>query len=182
MKANATDITLVLDRSGSMDPIADDTIGGVNAFVAEQKKLPGEASYTLVQFDHEYFQVFGGIPLGDVPPLTRETFVPRGTTALLDAIGRAIVETGLRLSAKPEPERPSIVIFVIMTDGQENASQEYTADRINGMITHQREVYSWQFIFLGANQDALQTGGALGVHNGTALSCAANGAGTRAAY
>src|SRR6185437_887189 len=116
---NFTDITIVLDRSGSMEVIADDTVGGFNQFLKEQKKVPGKALLTLVQFDHEYQFVHQAVPIGSVPLLTRKTYVPRGSTALLDAIGRAINETGQRLAALPEPERPGNVIVMILTDGLE---------------------------------------------------------------
>ncbi len=182
MKQDYTDINIVLDRSGSMQSIKNDTIGGFNAFLEAQKTVPGEASISLVQFDNVYEVVYQARALGDAPELTATTFVPRGSTALLDAIGRAINATGERLAAMAEADRPSKVIFVILTDGYENASQEFTAAQINQMIQHQRDAYQWEFVFLGANQDAITTASQLGIQAGNAMSYAASPVGTRAAF
>jgi hypothetical protein len=182
MQQDYTDINIVLDRSGSMQSIKDDTIGGFNAFLAEQKAVPGEATISLVQFDNVYEVVYGGMALSQAPELTAKTFVPRGSTALLDAIGRTINQTGERLAVMPESERPSKVIFVILTDGYENASQEFTATQINQMIQQQRDTANWEFVFLGANQDAITTASQLGIQAGNAMSYAASPVGTRAAF
>jgi len=176
------DITVVLDRSGSMAAVAGDTIGGMNRFLEDQRKAPGAARLTLVQFDNEYEPVHRAVPIAAVPPLTDATFVPRGTTALLDATGRAIAETGARLAALAEAERPGKVIFVIVTDGLENASREFTRERVMGMITHQRDAYAWQFVFLGANQDAIASAATLGIQGTHAMTYAHTGAGTAAAF
>lgn len=173
------DITVVLDRSGSMASVASDTVGGFRAFVEDQKKAPGSAVLTLVQFDTEYEFVHRGLPIASVPPLE---FRPRGGTALLDAIGRAVVETGERLAAQPESDRPGKVVFVILTDGQENSSREYTRARVAEMIRHQREVYAWDFVFLGANQDAIAVAGSMNIAPDAALTYASNSVGTRAAF
>ncbi|MBE9031859.1 VWA domain-containing protein [filamentous cyanobacterium LEGE 11480] len=182
MKQDYTDINIVLDRSGSMQSIKDDTIGGFNAFLAEQKDVPGAATITLAQFDDVYEVVYEALILSQAPELTGKTFVPRGSTALLDAIGRTINTTGARLAAMDEASRPSHVIFVILTDGAENASQEFNAVQINQMIQHQRDTYNWEFVFLGANQDAITTAGRLGIQAGNAMSYAASSVGTRAAF
>lgn len=176
MNQDLTDITVVLDRSGSMAIIADDTRGGFDTFVRDQGVGRGEARLTLVQFDHEYQVVHRARPVKDIPPLN---FTPRGNTALLDAIGRAITETGERLAATPESERPGRVAFVIITDGQENASHEYTKGRINAMIKHQRDAYKWDFLFLGANQDAIAEAGALGISHINSVTYGHNPAGVR---
>jgi Mg-chelatase subunit ChlD len=160
MNANLTDITLVVDRSGSMEAIRTDAQGGVNTFLADQARQPGQALITLVQFDTNYEFVHRGVPAADVP---KYELVPRGATALLDAVGRAINETGDRLSKMPEADRPGLVVFVVMTDGLENSSQEFTKARIKQMIEHQQSVYKWQFTFLGANQDAFAEGEAMGM-------------------
>lgn len=160
MRADLADITLVVDRSGSMQSIREDAEGGVNSFITGQVKQPGEARLTLVQFDTEYEFVHRGVPVGQVPPYQ---LVPRGSTALLDAVGRAINETGARLAAMNEADRPGLVVFVVVTDGQENSSREFTRAAIREMIEHQQTHYSWQFTFLGANQDAFAEGAALGV-------------------
>ena len=160
MQQDLTDIVVVLDRSGSMQACKDDAEGGLNAFVEDQKKRPGRAVFTLVQFDTEYEFVHCGVPVAEVPPFT---LVPRGWTALLDAVGRAILETGERIAKTPESERPGLVAFVIITDGQENSSKEFTKDQIKQMIQHQTDVYQWQFTFLGANQDAFAEAGGIGI-------------------
>ena len=182
MKNDLTDISVILDRSGSMESVKTDTIGGFNAFLKTQKEAPGEALLTLAQFDDQYEIVHSGKNIQDVTNLTAETFVPRGMTALLDAIGRTINATGVRLSALPEAQRPGKVIFVILTDGQENKSTEFTREKISEMIKHQTEVYKWDFVFLGANQDAIQAGASIGVMAGNSMTYAANAKGTQAAF
>jgi hypothetical protein len=160
MRSDLTDITLVVDRSGSMASVREDAEGGVNTFIRQQAAEPGEALLTLVQFDTEYEFVERGRPVKEVPPYVLQ---PRGMTALLDAVGRAIVETGQRLAAIDEANRPGLVIFVVMTDGHENSSREFTKARIKEMIEHQQAKYNWQFTFLGANQDAFAEAAALGI-------------------
>jgi hypothetical protein len=181
MKADYTDISIVLDRSGSMDSIRQDAIGSFNTFLRDQKTVPSEATISLVQFDDQYEVVYQAIALPDAPELTLQTYVPRGSTALLDAIGRTIDETGHRLEAMPETGRPENVIFVILTDGEENSSRHYPPERINEMIRHQRDVYNWQFVFLGANQDAIMTASRLGIGSAQAMTFAASPTGAQAA-
>jgi uncharacterized protein YegL len=172
MRNSLTDVTVVLDRSGSMQSCREDAEGGLNTFIDEQKKQPGETLFSLVQFDTEYEFVHKGTPIREVGPCQ---LVPRGMTALLDAVGRAIAETGERLSGMPEPERPGLVVFVIVTDGQENSSKEYTKPQIKQMIETQQYIYKWQFTFLGANQDAFAEAASLGIHReGTANYKASN--------
>ena len=182
MNQNLIDITLVLDRSGSMEIVRDDTIGGTNSFIEQQKQGTTDVTFTLVQFDNQYEFVHKAAPMKTVPPLNRETYQPRGSTALLDAIGRAINETGARLAAMPENERPAKVLFIIQTDGQENSSKEFTHSQIASMITHQREKYSWEFIYLGANQDAIATGTSYGISAGKSLKYASNAIGSASAF
>jgi hypothetical protein len=160
MRYDLTDITLVIDRSGSMQSIQDDAQGGINAFIAGQLETPGEVLMTLVQFDTEYEFLYRGVRVHDVPPYKLE---PRGSTALLDAVGRAILETGERLAKMPEAERPGLVIFVVLTDGHENSSREFTKTQIRKMIEHQQNAYNWQFTFLGANQDSFAEAGEIGI-------------------
>lgn len=160
MRQDLTDITVILDRSGSMGACQQEAENGLNHFIESQKKEQGEALFTLVQFDTEYEFVHRGIPIKDVPHCS---LVPRGMTALLDAVGRAINETGERLSKMPEDERPGLVVMVILTDGQENSSHEFKKGQIKQMIEHQQSVYSWQFTFLAANQDAFAEAGDLGI-------------------
>lgn len=183
MKQGYTHIAIVLDRSGSMSSIKADTIGGFNEFLKGQKAVPGQATLTLAQFDHEYDVLFDMADLQSVPELTDEAFIPRGNTALWDAIGRTIVSEGEKLKALPEDERPEKVIFVIVTDGEENSSQEYKdSSAIHAQIEHQRDVYGWEFIFLGANQDAVVTARRLGIQAQHSLTYAANAMGVNGAY
>ena len=160
MRADLTDITLVIDRSGSMASIRQDAEGGVNTLIAEQAKQPGECRVTLVQFDTEYEFLHQGVKASECPPYR---LVPRGSTALLDAVGRAISETGARLAAIPEAERPGLVVFVISTDGHENASREFTREQVKQMLAHQQEVYKWEFTFLAANAEAFAEAGGMGI-------------------
>lgn len=157
---NLTHLYFLLDRSGSMDSIKTDTEGGYNAFMAEQRATPGECRVTLAQFDNEYEEVYRDVPVADVPPLHLQ---PRGTTALLDSIGRLVNEAGARLAARPEHERPGVVIVGIMTDGHENASRELGHAQVKAMIERQTREFGWQFLYLGADQDAIEVGASIGV-------------------
>jgi hypothetical protein len=172
MKENLTRIAIILDRSGSMQTVREATVSGFNEFIRQQKALPGEASVLLVQFDDQYEVVFDK-PLAEVPELTQDGFVPRGWTALLDAQGRTIVKLGADLAAMPEADRPSKVVVMTLTDGMENASKEYDLQQIGEMIRHQRDVYNWEFVFLGANQDAIATAASMNIPVGAALTYAA---------
>jgi uncharacterized protein YegL len=182
MMKGKTDIVMVLDRSGSMSGCQDATIKGFNEFIEAQKKEPGEATLTLAQFDDVYEIVHNGVALADVPALTSTTFVPRATTALLDAIGKTINATGQRLSAMPEEDRPEKVLFVIITDGFENASKEYQRDQVLGMITEQRDTYKWEFVFIGANADAIASATAMGIPLQNVVKYTATPEGTQCAY
>jgi len=149
-------LVFLLDRSGSMESCWDDTIGGFNSFVKDQAALGGKL--TLIQFDHEYFMSYENKPLKEIEPLTRETFKPRGSTALLDAIGRALKE------CKTE----SIPMIIILTDGQENASRTYTKAHIKDLI-FERQKEGWTFMYLGANQDAFTEAGSIGIAPGNTM-------------
>jgi Mg-chelatase subunit ChlD len=181
---DATDVTIILDRSGSMEAIKTDTIGGFNTFVEEQKKISGECRLTLVQFDSQAAQevVFDNVPVANVTPLTVETFKPRANTPLYDAVGQAIVRTGERLKAIGDNDRPDKIIFVIITDGYENASHEYSQKKVLEMIEHQTAAYKWQFVYLGANQDALKVGALIGIGAAWAMNYAPTPDGTNAVY
>lgn len=163
MRENSTEMVFVLDRSGSMSGLAADTIGGFNELIEKQKKIEGDAYVTTVLFDHEYEVLHDHVALGEVAPLTDKEYFARGSTALLDAVGRTINAVGARLAATPEEERPAHVVFVITTDGMENASREYTAKQVREMVEHQQQKYSWQFVFLGANMDAVSEARNLGI-------------------
>lgn len=157
---NLTHLYFLLDRSGSMQSIKGDTEGGYNAFMAEQRSQPGECTVTLAQFDNEYEEVYRDRPIADVPPLALH---PRGSTALLDSIGRLITDAGARLAALPEHDRPGVIIVGIMTDGHENASREMTHAAVKRLIEQQTTDYGWQFLYLGADQDAIEVGASIGV-------------------
>ena len=163
MRENLTEMVFVLDRSGSMSGLAADTIGGFNELIEKQKKIEGDAYVTTVLFDHEYEVLHDHVALEEVAPLTDKEYFARGSTALLDAVGRTIDAVGARLAAAAEGERPAHVVFVITSDGMENSSREYTAKRVRGMIEHQQQKYSWQFVFLGANMDAVSEARNLGI-------------------
>jgi uncharacterized protein YegL len=153
---NLTEIVAIIDRSGSMQPFIDDTIGGFNSFVDEQRKTPGKAILTLVQFDDQYQIDYNGIDLEEVKPLNEETYVPRGWTALLDAIGKTINTVGERLSNTEEDKRPGQVIFLVITDGEENSSKEFTVNSVKEMVKHQTDAYQWSFVFLGGGSADFQ--------------------------
>lgn len=163
MNENLTDITVVLDESGSMADVRTETINGYNVFVGDQRKLPGSCKVTLLKFESWIKPyVFEGRDIKEVPALTEKEYAPGGGTALLDAIGKAINDTGLRLARLPENERPGHVIFVVQTDGEENQSRTFSLDQIRKMIEHQQTKYNWDFVFMGANIDAYHAGGQLG--------------------
>lgn len=164
-----------------MESIRAATIDGFNEFLKTQKAGSGTASIILNQFDDRFETVFDQ-PLNQAPNLTLETFQPRGSTALLDAIGKTVNDLGKELGRLPESERPEHVIVVIVTDGQENASLTYSLAQINQMITHQRDKYSWEFLFLGANQDAIATAAHMGIQAGSALNVASSPIGTTNSY
>ena len=162
-RLNLTDITLVLDRSGSMQSVKQATIDAFNTFLRSQRSGIGFGRMTLVQFDDQYEVNYQGLPLIEAEELNATTYQPRASTALLDAMGRTILATRARLTALPEHDRPGTVLFVTLTDGQENASREFTVPRINQMIREYREEHGWQFVFLAATQDAIATAGAMGM-------------------
>ena len=179
---NKTDITIILDRSGSMASVQDDTVGGFNSFLSKQQKDTGEAALSLVQFDDQYEIVYADKNLQNADKLSDRTFQPRGSTALYDAIGRTIHTTGQRLANLPESERPDKVVMMILTDGFENSSRQFSAAQISELIRHQRNVYSWDFVFIGANQDAVLSARALGIDDKAALTYAHNAQGTVEAF
>lgn len=171
-----TAIKLVLDRSGSMDSIRKATEEAVNGFVKEQAKLPGRATIAIAQFDNVYETVNASIPADQVPEYRLH---PRNSTALLDAIGLAITEFGDELSALPESQRPGNVILAIMTDGYENSSREWTYEKIEKLVTHQQDVYGWNILYLGANQDAIATGAKMGMRVNSSITYDASYEGTQ---
>lgn len=177
-----TEIIVVLDRSGSMESIREATIEAFNGYVQSQMQSEGEVRLSLVQFDHEYEEISTNQPISHFQPLSNTTYVPRGSTALYDAVGRTIMQTGQRYAQQPEENRPGCVIFVIQTDGFENASRVYSSKQIHDMISEQTSRYAWQFVFLGANQDAIASAGQVGISPQSALSYDADKACTKAAF
>ena len=163
MNANLVEIAYILDRSGSMQPMQEAAVAAFNDFVRSQLDLPGDARLTLVQFDNAYEIPIPATPVQDVPELTAATYVPRGSTALLDAIGRTLLDLEGRLQSAPEGERPAKVIVAIFTDGEENASRKFTSQQIGDLIQRLRDGQGWEFLFLAANQDAIASAAALRV-------------------
>jgi hypothetical protein len=172
-----TEIIVVLDRSGSMGNVVEDTIGGFNQFVKEQKEAPGEAWLTLAQFDDRYDLVHNRLPISVVPDLE---FRPRGSTALLDGIGKTI--TTAQETIKNQRPGPDNVICVVITDGGENASKEYKLEQIKNLIEKAEKEDEWRFVFLGANQDAFSEAGGMGIRRGATLNYSSTGEGTANAY
>lgn len=178
-----THVTVILDRTGSMQSIRDDTIGGFNTFLSQQKETAGRATMTLVQFDSQepYEVIHDFVPLAEVPELTRESFVPRASTPLLDAIGRGINDLEARLAGMDEMARPQQVVLVIITDGQENASREFSKGDIEKMIG-EKQAANWQFVFLSADLAAIGEALAAGFRPASAMMFDKTSGGTRAAF
>lgn len=180
MNKNLTRIVCLLDRSGSMKSIREATVAGYNSFIDQLRTGQGECSISLIQFDDEYEFVFDRLPLPQVPTLT--DLVPRGNTALLDAQGRAITELGGELRQMNENARPGQVVIVTITDGEENKSRHYTLGQVAQMIEHQQNVYSWNFTYLGANQDAFKVAESMNIRRGSTMSYAATAAGAKGMF
>lgn len=181
MREDYCDITVVLDRSGSMTSVRESTVQGLNDFIKGQKGQAGTAKFTLVQFDNEYEVVYDNMDINEVPEFDQARFVPRGMTALLDAIGRAINDTGKRFNNMAEQDLPSKVVFVILTDGHENASSKFSMEAIAQMITLQTDIYNWEIVFLGANQDAIATASKLSIPLGNVTNYNSTDIGTQTA-
>lgn len=182
MKKGLTELIFILDRSGSMSGLESDTIGGYNAMLEKQKKEPGEAVITTVLFDDRYELLHDRINIRGIEPITEKEYYVRGTTALLDAVGRTIGKIGNVQKHTAEDERAENVMFVITTDGMENASREYSYEKIRWMIEHQKSKYGWEFIFLGANIDAIDTAGRFGIGQDRAVNYNADSEGTLLNY
>lgn len=179
-----THITVILDRSGSMESIRDDTIGGFTTFLGEQRGRPGNATLTLVQFDSQdpYEVIHSFRPVAEVPELTRETYVPRASTPLLDAVGRGINDLEGKLVGIEPSRRPAKVIVVVITDGQENASREFRREQILKMIQDKEQHLGWQFLFLSADLDAMEDAEQQGFQPRFSLAFDKTGKGTRDAW
>lgn len=182
MKKNLTEMVFILDRSGSMSNLTDDTIGGFNSMIENQKAEDGEAYVTTVLFNDEYDLLHNHVNIKEIEPITIKEYFARGTTALLDAVGKTINSVGERLYTTPEEERPEKIIFVITTDGYENASREFTKSKIKEMIEHQQDKYSWVFMFLGANMDAVSEAASYGIKSDFSKTYTASAQGTSSVY
>ena len=182
MKKDLTELVFILDRSGSMQGLESDTIGGFNSLLEKQKRQPGEALVSTVLFDSQSDVLHDRVKLSSVRPITDRDYFVRGCTALLDAVGGAIRHIGnIHKYARPE-DVPEHTLFVVITDGMENASHRYTARQVREMILRQKERYGWEFLFLGANIDAVETAGDLGIGADRAVNYRCDSAGTRLNY
>ena len=182
MKQNLTELVFILDRSGSMDGLEDDTIGGFNAMLEKQKKEEGKAFVSTILFDDKTEVLHDRLPLDKVRPITEEEYYVRGCTALLDAVGGAIHHIGNIHKYARREDRPGRTLFVITTDGMENASRRYTAPQVRRMIERQKARYGWEVLFLGANIDAVETAGQLGIGADRAVNFHCDSRGTRLNY
>ena len=182
MKKNLTEIVFILDRSGSMAGLEDDTIGGFNAMIQKQKSEVGEAYVSTVLFDNHTEVIHDRVDIQQIQPMTRKDYYVRGCTALLDAVGKSIHHIGNVHKYARKEDRPEKTIFVITTDGMENASREYTYDRVKKMIQHEQEKYGWEFIFLGANIDAAREAARFGIAADRAANYHADHRGTAVVY
>jgi len=182
MKKNLTELVFILDRSGSMGGLEDDTIGGFNAMIEKQRHQSGEALVSTVLFDNVSEVIHDRVDLQKVAPMTRDDYYVRGCTALLDAVGGAIHHIGNVHKYAREEDRPEKTLFVITTDGMENASRQYSYDRLKAMIQRQKEKYGWEFIFLGANIDAAKEAARFGIGEDRAVNYNADHQGTAVIY
>jgi hypothetical protein len=182
MKKDVTELVFILDKSGSMAGLEGDTIGGYNSILKKQQGGDGEAIVTTVLFNHEYELLHDRINIKGITPISEKDYEVGGTTALLDAIGFAIQKIGNVQKKTIEEQRAEKVLFVITTDGMENASREFTASKIKKMIQHQKEQYGWEFMFLGANIDALSTAAKFGIEEDFAVEYHADKEGTQLNY
>lgn len=182
MKKNLTEIVFILDRSGSMAGLEEDTIGGFNAMIQRQKEEFGEALVSTVLFDDVSEVIHDRVDIQKIAPMTRKEYYVRGCTALLDAVGGAIHHIGNIHKYAREEDRPEKTLFVITTDGMENASRKYSYDRVKAMIRRQKEKYGWEFLFLGANIDAAREAARFGIGADRAANYHADGEGTHVVY
>ena len=182
MKKNLTELVFILDRSGSMAGLEADTIGGFNAMIEKQRNEPGEAFVSTVLFDHCSEVIHDRVSLSKLPKLTEKDYYVRGCTALLDAVGSAISHIGNVHKYAREEDRPEKTLFVITTDGMENASRRYGYDQVRQLITRQQEKYGWEFLFLGANIDAAREAARFGIREDRAANYHADTLGTAVIY
>ena len=182
MKKNLIEVVFILDRSGSMAGLEDDTIGGFNAMIQKQKGEEGQAYVSTVLFDNHTEVIHDRVDIQKIHPMTRDDYYVRGCTALLDAVGKAIRHIANIHKYAREEDRPEKTVFVITTDGMENASREYTYERVRKMIEHEQEKYGWEFLFLGANIDAAKEAARFGIAEERAANYHADRKGTAVIY
>lgn len=175
---NATELVFILDKSGSMGGLEKDTIGGFNSMLKKQKELDGECRITTVLFDNRYELLHDRIDIRAVSPMTEKEYQVGGSTALLDAIGTTIQKLVSVQKNTAEKYRAEQVMFVIITDGEENSSRAFTAEKVKAMIEHEKNHYGWEFVFLGANIDAVETAGRFGISADRAVDYVPDSAGT----
>ncbi len=182
MKKNLTEIVFILDRSGSMSGLESDTIGGYNALLIKQQKEEGEAIVSTVLFDDITQVLHDRVDLKKIKPMTENEYFVRGCTALLDALGGAIHHIGNVHKYAREEDRPEKTLFIITTDGMENASRKYTYDRVKHMVERQKEKFGWEFLFLGANIDAIDVARRFGINADRAVNYECDSKGTEINY
>ena len=182
MKKGLTELVFLLDRSGSMHGMESDTIGGFNSMIDKQKKLDGRAYVSTILFDNESVVLHDRVALHKIQPMTGHDYIPRGSTALLDAIGGAIHHIGNVHKYARKEDVPEHTVFVIITDGKENASHHYTAERVKQMIEKEKSKYGWEFLFLGANIDAVATARHFGIGKDRAVTYRGDRRGTQLNY
>ena len=182
MKKGLTEIVFILDRSGSMSGLEADTIGGFNSLVRKQRKEEGEAVVSTVLFDDACEVIHDRVPMDRLEELTEDTYFVRGCTALLDAVGGAIHHIGNIHKYARDEDRPEKTLFIITTDGMENASRRYTYANVKKMVERQKEKYGWEFLFLGANMDAIEAARHIGIHADRAVTYQNDEAGTALNY
>lgn len=182
MKKNLTELVFILDKSGSMASLEQDTIGGFNAMIEKQKKLDGECVVSCVLFDNGQKVIYDRVPLSEVRPMTEEDYTAGGCTALVDALGKSVKYIGNIHKHLREEDVPEHTVFVITTDGMENASREYSSEKVKKMVSKKTEKNGWEFLYLAANIDAVETGAAVGIKAGRAANYKCDGKGTGMLY
>ena len=182
MRKGLTEVVFILDRSGSMSGLEADTIGGFNSMIEKQRKEEGEAYISTVLFDDQSEVLYDRVPVGKVEPMNENQYYVRGCTALLDALGGAIHHIANVHRYAREEDRPEKTLFIITTDGMENASRRYSSDKVKKMIEHEKSKYGWEFLFIGANIDAVETAARFGIGRDRAVNYNADKEGTRIVY